>query len=114
MASTPDSPGSSTGWDPNVVAALAYVAGCVSGIAVLVIEKQSRYVRFHAMQSTITFIVVAVVALLVSSLPLVAVPAYVVFVVAVAVLWFFLMYKALSGERYKLPYLGEIAEQKTR
>jgi uncharacterized membrane protein len=114
MASMPDSIRSSTGWDPNVVAALAYVAGCVSGIAVLFIEKDSRYVRFHAMQSTITFVVVAVAALLVSSLPLVAVPACVALVVAVAVLWFFLMYKALNGQRYKLPYIGDIAEQKTR
>ena len=109
-----DTKRSSTGWDPHVVAALAYLFGCVSGMVVLAIEKDSRFVRFHAMQSTITFLVVAVVALLLASLPIVGAPAYVLFVIGVAAVWFFLMFKALNGEIYKLPYLGDIAEQRVR
>jgi uncharacterized membrane protein len=27
------------------------------------------------------------------------------------VLWVFLMFKAFQGERYKLPYVGDLAEQ---
>ena len=41
--------------DPNLAAALAYLGGMLSGIAFLILEKENRYVRFHAMQSTITF-----------------------------------------------------------
>jgi uncharacterized membrane protein len=33
------------------------------------------------------------------------------FTVGVAVLWVWLMVKALNGRRYKLPYIGELAER---
>ena len=42
---------SSTGLDPNVAAALAYLAGPFSGLLLLLVEKHNAYVRFHAMQS---------------------------------------------------------------
>ncbi len=33
---------------------------------------------------------------------------------ALVALWVLLMVKAFSGERFKLPYVGEIAEQQIR
>ena len=54
--------------DPNVAAALSYLCGMLSGIAFLILEKQNRYVRFHAMQSTITFILVLIADLLLMGL----------------------------------------------
>ena len=44
---------SSTGLDPHVAAALAYLAGPFSGILVLLAEQTNPYVRFHAWQSVI-------------------------------------------------------------
>jgi uncharacterized membrane protein len=29
-------------------------------------------------------------------------------------LWFLLMFKAFSGERYKLPYVGDVVERQIR
>ena len=46
----------SLGLDENVEALLSYILGWVTGIVFLVIEKNSKFVRFHAMQSTITFL----------------------------------------------------------
>ena len=43
----------STGLAPNVAGALAYLLGPITGILFLVIEKENRFVRFHAMQSTV-------------------------------------------------------------
>ncbi|MWG36772.1 DUF4870 domain-containing protein [Halomarina oriensis] len=40
-----------TGMDANVMAALSYVLGFVSGLVVYLVEKEDRYVRFHAAQS---------------------------------------------------------------
>jgi len=45
----------SLGLDANVAAALSYLLGWVTGAAMLVIERQNRFVRFHALQSTIVF-----------------------------------------------------------
>jgi len=44
---------SSTGLDENVAALLSYIAGCITGLVFFLIEKDSRLVRFHAMQSLI-------------------------------------------------------------
>src|SRR5690242_7465546 len=42
---------SSTGLDDNVAALLSYIFGWVSGLIFFIMEKDSRLVRFHAMQS---------------------------------------------------------------
>src|SRR5690349_25147298 len=44
---------SSTGLDENIAALLSYIAGWVTGLVFFLIEKNSRLVRFHAMQSII-------------------------------------------------------------
>src|SRR6185503_10291553 len=52
---------SSTGLDENVAALLSYIAGWVSGLIFFLIEKDSRLVRFHAMQSILLNAVALVV-----------------------------------------------------
>ena len=115
MATAPQ-PGrsSGTGLNQNLAAALSYVAGFVSGVVVLMMEKENAYVRFHAMQSTITFLAVVVGAVLVSNVPVIGRFLYPLFVLGVAVLWLILMAKALNGERYKLPYVGDMAEKQVK
>ena len=95
----------------RLVASLAYAGGALSGVVVLAIEKQDRFVRFHAMQSTVTFLGVLVLNLIVVSLPLVGFAFSIVFVVGVIGLWILLIIKAFRGEWYKLPYVGDFAEQ---
>src|SRR6266536_3408205 len=46
---------SSMGMQPNVAAGLSYVLGWVTGLIFFLIEKQNRFVRFHAMQSILFF-----------------------------------------------------------
>jgi uncharacterized membrane protein len=104
----------STGFDQNFAAALTYVFGAVTGIVFLLIEKENRFVRFHALQSTIAFLIVMVLDVLVRNAPLAARFMHWVFVVAVLVLWIFLMARAFRGEAYKLPYVGEWAERELR
>jgi uncharacterized membrane protein len=93
------------------VGALAYLFGLVSGLILLAIEKDSNYVRFHAAQSTVVFGAVLVLNLMLLGTPVVGWLLLVPFLVAVVILWVFLMFKAVSGERYRLPYVGEFAER---
>lgn len=51
---------SSTGLESNIAALLAYVVSPLTGIIFYVIEKQSRFFRYHAMQS-ILFGVAAII-----------------------------------------------------
>ena len=41
----------STGLEANLAAALSYLVGFVTGIIFLLVEKDNKFVRFHAMQS---------------------------------------------------------------
>ena len=109
---TPASDSSSTGLEPNLAAALAYLAGFITGIVLLVVEKKNGYVRFHAMQSTVLFIVVLGLSIAVSAFPLVG-PLLYAFILfpAVVILWLVMMFKAYNGERFKLPVIGDFAEK---
>jgi uncharacterized membrane protein len=110
--STRRKPGS--GMEPNVAAAVAYLGGIITGVVMLVVEKEDRFVRFHALQSTVTFLVVFVVHLVLSGLPVVGGVLYVPFVILVVVLWIFLIAKAFAGQRYKLPYVGDFVENQIK
>lgn len=90
--------------DQNLKAALTYLFGFLTGIFFLMAEKNDQFVRFHAMQSTITFLGLFIL----NFIPLIQ-----ILVIPVSlVLWVVLMYKAYSGEKYKLPYVGDLAEKK--
>lgn len=102
------------GLDANLTAVLAYAFGAISGILVLVIEREHRYVRFHAMQSTLTFLAVTALSLALGSFPVVG-PVLASLVYAVGlVVWAVLIFKAFTGECYPLPYIGEIAARQLR
>src|SRR5436190_16636542 len=92
----------STGFDANVAAALSYLVGFVTGIIFLLVEKENKFVRFHAMQSTLLFIGIILVNVVLKMIPFVGllVAAFIVIPVS-AVLWLLLMYKAFQGEDFK-------------
>jgi uncharacterized membrane protein len=99
-----------SGLDANVAAALSYLVGFVTGIIFLVVEKDNRFVRFHAMQSTVFFLGLIVIDVLLQVIPLLGF-LFVVFIVIPisAVMWLLLMYKAYQGEEFKLPLVGQWA-----
>ncbi len=104
---------SSTSLDPNVAAALSYGLGWVTGIAFLLMEHENRFVRFHAMQSTIVFLALSVACVLLQSIPILGMLLAVFIVIPLAaVLWLVLMFKAYQGERFKLSVAGDMAEQR--
>ena len=106
--------GSGSDFHSHLLAVFAYVFGCFSGVLLLIVERHDRYVRFHAMQSTLTVLVVFVAALICASIPVVGrlLTAFLTF--GAGVVWFVLMFKAFTGQRYKLPYVGEFADRQIR
>ncbi|CAO0791218.1 unnamed protein product [Mucor circinelloides] len=96
----------------DVEASLAYVLGPVTGLLLLILERQNDYVRFHAWQSSLTFS-----ALMLAQFILLFISSFLSWV-----LFFFnifllvwLVYRAyLDGaslERYEVPYFGIIASE---
>jgi uncharacterized membrane protein len=116
---------SSTGLSPNVAGLLCYVVGWITGIVFAVIEKKSKFVKFHAWQSIMTFGILTVVQIIISILgallwsPLGVVSGLWVFLNALGIivwvitvgLWIALMVLAYSGKMWKLPGVGNWAER---
>lgn len=99
--------------EENVAGLLCYVLGWVTGIVFLILEKENRFVRFHAFQSLLTFLPLSVVAWIISQIPIVGWVLASLIWILVLILWLVLMFKAYQGERYKLPIVGDMAEKQT-
>ena len=101
----------STGLEENVAGLLCYLLGFITGILFYVLEKDNSFVRFHAMQSIITFGAIFVLIIVLGFIPIIGwILALLLPFVALA-LWIILMIKAYQGERYKLPIVGDMAEK---
>ena len=114
--------------DDNIMGAIAYLLGWLTGLIMYLMYKdKSKFVTFHGMQSIIlsvveiaVFMAVAIViwivgiilAVVTMGIGMIVIPLglLLIFVVYIAVT-VFLMYKAYKGEKYKLPYIGDMAEK---
>jgi len=106
------------GLDQNIAAVLSYVFGPFSGIAVLIMERENKFVRFHALQSTLWFLFIMVVGWMLgvlADIPFIGVVLGFVVAPALAIggflvfcSWVLLMLKAFSGETFKLPVVGDV------
>ena len=104
----------STGLKANVAGLLCYVLGWISGLVFFLIEKENQFVRFHAVQSIVVFGVLtlaSIVVRLIAWIPVIGWLIALLFWVLCAVLWIVLMIKAYQGEKYKLPWAGNLAER---
>ncbi|HEY2961996.1 MAG TPA: DUF4870 domain-containing protein [Pyrinomonadaceae bacterium] len=121
---------SSTGLDENVAALLSYVFGWLSGLIFFLIEKDSRLVRFHAMQSILFNVLIAIVGivlwvvmfvlLLVSTqlpgivgtlISLIITLVWIAFSVGLLIAWVMCLIKAYQSQYFKLPIIGNFAEK---
>ena len=107
----------STGLEANVAGLLCYVLWWISGLVFILIEKENKFVRFHAMQSIVTFGAITVVSIALSILgvtPFIGIVFDVVNAIIgliAFILWLILMVNAAQGKMYKLPWAGNIAER---
>ena len=113
----------SIGLQPNIAGLLCYVAGWITGIIFLVIEKKSTFVKFHAWQSIMTFGILTVVQIIISILSAIALSTFsfglwqfahvvgiIVWLLTVG-LWIALMVLTYSGKMWKVPLVGDWAEK---
>lgn len=100
----------------NLMGALTYVLGVITGVIFLLVEKKSTFVRFHAMQSTIFFggVLLINIALSYIYIPVLGGIASMLIGIVSLIAWVVLIVKALQGEKYKLPYIGDLAEQQLK
>ncbi len=117
---------SSTGMSANQAGFLCYVLGWVTGIIFVVLEKKSTFVKFHAWQSIMTFGVLTVAHLILSTILgeiayenflwlhglaiFAAVMGWIIGIL-IFILWIILMIQAYQGKMWKVPWAGDWAEK---
>lgn len=100
------------GLEENIEAVLAYLLGFVSGIFLLIVEKKNKFVRFHAMQSTVLFLCITILNFVLGFIPFIGWMLAGLISLAGLILWLVSMYRAYRGEKFKWPIVGEFAEKK--
>ena len=111
--------------DTNLVGALTYLAGFVTGIMFLLLDpyKSNSFVRFHAFQSiffNVAWVAFWIVWMILSAVltpltagifGLIALPLMLIFTVAGFGIWIFLMYQAYQQKLFRLPVVGKFAAE---
>ncbi|WP_084710725.1 DUF4870 domain-containing protein [Ornithinibacillus californiensis] len=101
----------SSGMDENLAGLLSYLVGFVTGIIFLLIEKESRFVRFHALQSIFVFVALFVLNIVLSFIPFIGWAISLIIAPLSFVLWIVLMIQAYQGKLFKLPIIGDMVEK---
>lgn len=110
---------SAIGLDGNITALIGYVIGLVA-IVLVFIEKENKFVRFHALQSVFfhvgffaIYIVLAIIIGILAQistafafLGLLLLPLWLVWLIGMI----FLAFKGYQGTMFKFPVIGNIAE----
>ncbi len=124
--STPGGAKTNLGLEPNIAGLICYVPCCIGlvfSVVAVIVEKQSRFVRFHALQSLllhgaaiVLWVGLAAVQMVLGAvgLGMVGVLIWVVSMVAgvgLLVVAILLMIKANGGEEFELPVIGPMARQ---
>jgi uncharacterized membrane protein len=133
--SPPGAPKSGSGLEPNIAAALSYI--WIVGVIFYLLEKENRFIRFHAMQSILfgiaNSILMVVLVILATILTFVSIGAsaaiggaigsllgmlvwliWLLFWLIAMALFVGLVYaavKAYQGQMFKLPIIGNMAEK---
>jgi len=102
---------SSTGLDENVAGLLCYVLGWITGLVFFLVEKDSEFVKFHAMQSLVVFLGLTVLIIVLGFIPYIGWVISSILGIIGLILWIVLMLKAYQGERWKVPVAGDFAEK---
>lgn len=110
----------------NTTATLTYALGYITGIFFLITEKQDKNIRFHAMQSTITFGALGILGYLGTSilgivgglilgssggLAIAQMFSSLISLVSFG-LWILLIFKTSRGEKFLVPFVGDFTEKK--
>ena len=115
--------------DENIASVLCYVLTWLTGLIFFFVEKENKTVRFHALQSLLTFLPLTIIAVALGwigapsvgwgygygysynpGIPILIYISWALYVL-VFVLWLVFILKAYQGEKFKLPIIVDIAEK---
>lgn len=112
----------STGLDPKLAGLLCYILSPITGLIFYLVEKSHDVVRFHAAQSIVfgvasivLWVALAIMEIILYQISWTLGNLFNLFTLLVGlglfIVWVVLLVKGYSGERWKLPVLGDMADR---
>ncbi len=101
----------SLGMEANVAGLLSYLLGFITGIVFYVLEKENKFVRFHAMQSIVVFGALFVSMTVFGLIPGIGFLLSNILGILSIILWVLLMVKSYQGEYFRIPVASDIADK---
>jgi uncharacterized membrane protein len=107
---------SSLGMKENIAGLVSYLGFWVTGIIFFVLEKQNRFVKFHAVQSLVTFaslFITLTIFNIFCRIPIIGIFFWILSFInylAIFILWIAGMISSYQGKTVKFPLFGDIAE----
>ena len=105
---------SSLNMNENVAALIAYMFGWLSGLIIFLVEKESRFVRFHALQSLVFFGSMSLILGVLGRIPVVGWVFAIVGGIITFGFWIIGMINAYRGELYRFPIVGDFAARQIK
>ncbi len=102
---------SSMGMKARTAGLLCYLFAWVGGLAFLLLERDNRFVRFHAMQSVLFFGTMSILTWVCNLFPFALFGLGGLLGLVSFIAWIVLMVMAYRGRYYKLPFFGDYAEK---
>jgi uncharacterized membrane protein len=108
-------PAQQGGLSETAAGAIAYIT-IIPAIIFLAMEPYNRssFVRFHAWQSIFLGVAAFAIHLILMVIPIVGWLLMVPVGLGFLVLWIVVIIKASKGERFKIPFIGNFAEQQAK
>jgi uncharacterized membrane protein len=108
-------PAQQGGLSDTAAGAIAYIT-IIPAIIFLAMEPYNRssFVRFHAWQSIFLGVVAVAIHLILGVIPIIGWLLLFPVSLGFLVLWIVAIFKASKGERFKIPFIGNYAEQQAR
>ncbi|CAM3890529.1 DUF4870 domain-containing protein [Alkalicoccus chagannorensis] len=101
----------SSGLTQNVAAVLAYVLGFITGLIFLFLEKDNKFVRYHAMQSIVLSVAFFVLSTVLGFIPLLGWLLAALLTPVALIVWIVCMIKAYQGQWFEFPLAGPFSKE---
>lgn len=109
-----EQPKTSTGLEQNIAAMLSYILGIFTGILFIILEKDNKFVRFHAFQSIFVSAFIMILSMVITMIPFLGILIGFLITPLSFILWIVLLVKSYQGAWFKLPFIGDLAEKQVQ
>lgn len=102
--------------DRNIVAAICYipVISIVISLIILFVEKEDKFIRFHALQAFLFSLIYYLAVFFFGGLPFLGGLISGLFFILAIIVWIYGMMSAYGGKIFKLPFIGKLSEKRTK